>query len=265
VEDGKDEVLSEMYWRREDCCLIVMKSIPLSDSVNNRVLEHEIEHLINLHHPCITTPIGFVLPDESTGSRELKIAELSMEGNSLAEVLLMNPEWWTATVKAKAVAGIALGLRFAHSLGLIHGNLNSSNIIFNSDHCIQIVNFDSFRFERRETESMRGVDVCEFSSEGWTPQMDVRQFGSLLFEIAVGHCSTLPSDANGEGTVRENPPKFVSEMIETIRSTECERGPSFNDIIDILKKNEFRIESAVDSADVSGIVSWVEFCEQSRE
>jgi hypothetical protein len=50
------------------------------------------------------------------------MVELAVEGGSLAEVLVTKPEWWTSTAKAKAVAGFALGLRFAHSFGLIHGS-----------------------------------------------------------------------------------------------------------------------------------------------
>jgi hypothetical protein len=53
-----------------------------------------------------------------------------VEGISLTEVISMNPGWWTATTKAKTVAGIVLGIRYAHSLGLIHGHLNSRNIFF---------------------------------------------------------------------------------------------------------------------------------------
>jgi hypothetical protein len=45
-------------------------------------------------------------------------------------------------VKAKAVAGIALALRFAHSFGLVHGRLTTKNILFDSGHDIQIVDFN---------------------------------------------------------------------------------------------------------------------------
>jgi serine/threonine protein kinase len=76
-----------------------------------------------------------------------------LEGCSLAEVLRVNPVWWTSTVKAKAVTGIVLGLRYAHSLGLIHGHLTASNILFDSEHCIQIVDFDPIFLEARESES----------------------------------------------------------------------------------------------------------------
>jgi serine/threonine protein kinase len=92
----------------------------------------ELDKLLNLRHPCTTAPMGFVVPDELSESRELKIVGLYVEGISLSEVISTNPVWCTATAKAKAkvVAGIVLGIRFTHSLGLIHGDLNSQNIFF---------------------------------------------------------------------------------------------------------------------------------------
>jgi serine/threonine protein kinase len=63
------------------------------------------------------------------------------EGDSLAEILSVNPDWWNPTTKVKAVVGIALGLRFAHSFRLIHGHLTANDIFFDSDHRVQIADF----------------------------------------------------------------------------------------------------------------------------
>jgi serine/threonine protein kinase len=93
-------------------------------------MENEIENLINLRHPCIAGPIGFSFGIDPGSQQELKIVRLYLEGCSLAEVLSIVPVWWTSTLKAKVVAGIVLGLRFAHSLGLLHGHLTGNNIFF---------------------------------------------------------------------------------------------------------------------------------------
>jgi serine/threonine protein kinase len=110
-----------------------MKSKPFPENVAESQLENKIENLMNLRHPCITAPIGFVFRIESGSRRELKIVRLYLEGCSLSEVLSVNPIWWTSAVKAKTVAGIVLALRFAHSLGLIHGHLTGTNILFDSN------------------------------------------------------------------------------------------------------------------------------------
>jgi serine/threonine protein kinase len=156
-----DEVRNEIYHRIEDEFLVVMRSNPHCENVSKLSIEKELENLINLHHPCIAAPIGFVFPIESGNQQELKIVRMYFEGCSLLEVISVNPKWWTSTVKAKAVAGIVLGLRFAHSHGLIHGHLSGHNILFDCDHCIQIVDFhpiileidDSAMEMESETES----------------------------------------------------------------------------------------------------------------
>jgi serine/threonine protein kinase len=153
-------------------------------------MENEIENLINLRHPCIAGPIGFVLGIESGILQEFKIIRLYLDGCSLAEVVSVCPVWWTSTIKAKAIAGIVLGLQFAHSHGLVHGNLTTNNIVFDSDHSIQIVDFKPIGFEVGESESEsegeEGTKLGGFSKQRWTPQADVYRFASILFEIVVG-------------------------------------------------------------------------------
>jgi serine/threonine protein kinase len=209
---------------------------------------------LNLLHPCILSPIGFIFDRELRISGELKIVGLYSEGSSLSEVISENPIWWTTTAKAKAVAGIVLSLRFAHSLGLIHGHLTSTNIRFDMDHRIQITNFCRIGLEVGENEKEKGV----LSSEGWSPDQDIREFALILFEIIVGHPMMLSGVGNGERRVPTNVPMFVSELIEACQSPGLRRQQTFNDIFNILKEKNFEIMSGVDSADVLTFVDWVE-------
>jgi tRNA A-37 threonylcarbamoyl transferase component Bud32 len=41
----------------------------------------------------------------------------------------------------KAIVGIVLSMRFAHSFGLLHGHLTGDNIVFNDEGLIQICDF----------------------------------------------------------------------------------------------------------------------------
>jgi hypothetical protein len=54
-------------------------------------MENEIEKLINLRHPCISAPFGFVLPIDSENSHGLKIIRFYFQGFSLAKILSVNP------------------------------------------------------------------------------------------------------------------------------------------------------------------------------
>jgi hypothetical protein len=135
--------------------------------------------------------------------------EFHSEGNSLSEVISLNPMWWTATAKVKAVAGIVLSLRFAHAFGLIHGHLSSEHIAFHVDHRFQITNSCFNRLADEESE--KGADV--FSGERWSPDPDVRGFTSILFEIIVGHPPMLSGIVNDEEILRTDIPVFVSELM----------------------------------------------------
>jgi serine/threonine protein kinase len=257
VLDTFNQILSQRYVRCEDGSLFVVKSIDRSKSVARNAIE--IENLLNLCHPCIAPPIGFGFPVQSSESQKLKILRFYAEGNSLAEVISINPVWWTATVKAKAIAGIVLGLRFAHSLGLVHGRLNSSNIFFDLDHRIQLVDFCPMDLRIGENDTAPGIGG--FSGQGWSPQTDVHGFASILLEIIVDHSTTVLSVSNEKATVHLDIPVFVSEIIAADRRPELRIRHSFNDIYDILKKHDFEIVPEVDSAEVWAFVHWVELLE----
>jgi serine/threonine protein kinase len=189
----------------------------------------------------------------------MKIVRLYLEGCSLSEVISVNPLWWTSTVKAKAIAGIVLGLRFAHSLGLVHGHLTGNNILFDSDHNIQIVDFNPIVLEGGEIESEEGTQLVGFSGEGWTAQRDIQAFASILFELMFGH------PPQGEASIPTGIPDFVSRMIRSGLSPPSGISYSFNTILKILKTNKFRIEDGVDTAEVSAFVSWIESAGQPEK
>jgi serine/threonine protein kinase len=109
---------------------------------------------------------------ESSGRREFKTVRLYAIEGSLADVLPNSPVWWTPTVTAKAVVGIVLGLRFAHGLGLLHGAVKASTILFDADWRIQIADFSPIRLETGEVEP--------FSGEELAPAADVSAFVSLF-------------------------------------------------------------------------------------
>jgi hypothetical protein len=180
---------------------------------------------------------------------------LYTEGCSLLEVVSVTPIWWTSAVKAKEIAGIVLALRFAHSLGLIHGHLTGNNILFDSDHCIQIVDFNPIVLDVDEVESEDGTQFIGFSGKGWTPERDIHAFVSIFSEPVFG------SPLQGEVSIPTGIPDFVSMIIKSGLSSLSGKSYSFNTILAILGGNNFEIEDGVDSAEVSRVVSWVESAE----
>jgi serine/threonine protein kinase len=260
---GSDEVPNQIYHRIEDEFLVFVKSNPLSENVEESHIEQGIEKLINVRHPCIAAPIGFIGPVERGSRRELKIVRMYFEGCSLTEVVSLYPVWFTSTVKAKAVSGLVLGLRFAHSLGLAHGHLTGNNILFNSDHCIQVVDLNLIVWKGGDSEieiesgngNEEGTQLVGFSGGEQARYRDIQAFASILFELLFG------CPPQGEASIPKDIPDFVYRIIKSglspVSSTSC----SFNDILNLLKQNKFKIEDGVDSAEVSAFVSWVELVE----
>jgi serine/threonine protein kinase len=185
-------------------------------------------------------------------------------------------------VKSIAVAGIALGMRFVHSFGLVCGNLKPRNSLFDESHRIQIVDIIPNWEESHSREDFGGsartangapseFAAPEVLSGGrLTQKADVFAFASILFSIVVGH---RPFRETAERSGRaERPlivrdvlqafvPNFVSRLILSTLSTDPNDRPSFNEIIEVLKKNNFRITEEVDSEAVSAFVSSVESSE----
>jgi serine/threonine protein kinase len=218
-------------------------------------LESKIENLMNLRHPCILGIIGVIFPSPL---QKLQIIRQYSVGNSLSEVISTSPEWWTPTAKVKAIVGIVLGLRFAHSVGLLHGHLTGDNVIFNDYGLIQICDFCVKSLSEVGDNSEAMAEVGGFSGEDWRPAADVRAFAELLSRIVIG-------DSAEERGRNVSVPAFVLEMIERGMSLDSNATLSFVDIFETLKDKYFGILEDVDLTEVSNFVSWIEFTEVLTE
>jgi hypothetical protein len=248
---------SRLYRRENDGLAIVVKAFDVS-KFDSGEIDQEIENLSNLRHPLIAAPIGFAFCEG-----QLKIGRLYAAGGSLAEVVSSNPAWWTPTAKAEAIVGIALALRFAHGLGLLHGDLNSGNVLFDSGCRIQLADFGPMR---RDGGFSGELDE-EGDWEAWSPCADVSGFAKLLFEIVTGRPppSTAKAEGDEELILPPDVPGFVSEIIEGRLRPIVGRELSFIAIFETLKKNGFHIVAGVECNEVSAFVSGVESAVQSGE
>jgi hypothetical protein len=113
---GNERFLTQKYQERDNGFEILVKSMKVSVCIDIAHLESKLENMMNLRHACISSTIGVVLPSRL---QELQNVRQYSSGGSLSEVISASPEWWTPTSKVKAIVGIVLSMRFAHSFWLL--------------------------------------------------------------------------------------------------------------------------------------------------
>jgi serine/threonine protein kinase len=248
---ASDVISTQLSQESDDDHWIIMKSTNLSVCAENCHLEKTVEMLMNLRHPCISGVIGVALPTESN---VLTIIVSGFGDNSLSTIVSTSPLWWTPTAKAKAIAGLVLGLCFAHSFGILHGHSTGNTVFFNEIGVIQISDFGLNGLGELEDDDGVEMDIGGFSGESWTPTVDIRAFTRILSEIVVGASAEHGCGSSGI-------PSFVLEIIGNGESAELKAVESFSDILKMLKLHNFQIIEGVDVEEVSDFVKWIEMSE----
>jgi hypothetical protein len=149
-------------------------------------------------------------------------------------------------------------MRFAHSFGLLHGDLTEDKVFLKDEGLIQICDFCQNSLSEVVGNSGAMTEVGGFSEEDWRPAADIRAFAELVSRIAIGKSA-------GAMGCSQSVPAFVFEMIERGQSLDSKAALSFVDIFETLKVNNFGILEGVDSIEVSNFVNWIEFSEVLTE
>jgi serine/threonine protein kinase len=163
--------------------------------------------------------------------------------------------------QAIRLGGHQLGMRCAHQFRIVHGSLKPSNVVFDEDHCVHIVDFCSSRFQSTRDEMYKGSRAEEIENG---KRADVFAFASIIFNILVDDTLSFDKDeqqrmTNGERpTIPEFVPMFVRETIEYGWSQDRFRKRSFEEIIAAMKKNNFEFAEGVDIFEVLDFVSSID-------
>jgi serine/threonine protein kinase len=260
------KVSTKRYSRWSDGLQIVVKSYAIFGVDKMNEILSELFLLTRLKHCCIAPIGGFVLPTDST---PLKTATVYYSWGSLQDVLDDPPDWWTLTTKSKTIAGIALGMKSAHEHGVVHGSLRPTNILFDDEHCVHIVDFGLKDFERyADDEEEENEEVEEEEEVEDAEKADIFSFACLMFHVLVDRktCHSVGFDEkenervnNGEfPKIPEFVPMFVQELIENIWSPDGFKPRSFGYIIEVLKENRFEFGEGVEIGEVLEFVEKVE-------
>jgi serine/threonine-protein kinase len=233
----------------------------------------ELDVLAKLYHPCIVRIFGRVFPDASR-SAEIQI-EYAPNG-SLSDVLAkiqqgQSPFFWNPTGIGIIICGIVLGMRYVHSSGVVHRDLNPGNILLRSEGYPMISDFGTCHLESDDGTPASESGTAYYSApELWlegvvaTRKSDVFSFGLLLYELIVG--SPVFCESDGALVVarrlehRDFPPipadcgSLMQDLIPRCWSANPDDRPSFGEILELFQRHQFRL---LPNADAKAIQ---EFC-----
>jgi serine/threonine protein kinase len=244
-------------------------SCPPSVDAIEKLSSHERACMKTLHnHPCIVPLVGYLLPDGTTGST---IVTEYMSRGTLAQVLIDNPDWWTATVQAMAIISLVRGMQFAHFYNILHRDLTPTNLLFDQDCHLRIGDFDSGKpnweqstlTQQISTPRYMAPEMYEDNPSG--PAANVFSFGLILYEIVVkrpvfSHDLLPPAlmrkvirgdRADIPACVRP----WVSHLIRLCWDHNPQKRPSFAEIAKCLMAEEWQFTDEVDSATVRHFVA----------
>jgi serine/threonine protein kinase len=251
---------------------IAVKCFPQLDASNEQVFFQEIEALVRLDHPCIVPFFGYVPQTQTTGP---KIAIHFMSGGSLSDLLESRPNWWDGTAKSIVVAGIVRGMRAIHDSGIIHRDLKPSTVLLDAARRPRICGFGSNR-DQCLTSTLTGQVETPwymapelYDAEDYNEKVDIYSFALMLYEVVVGRpvfprtltlASLKAKVSNGErAEIPGGLEDIVADVIQEGWSQDKNDRPSFADIYDKLRQNDFCVDrEGFNSMTVGLYIEWVE-------
>lgn len=206
----------------------------------------EGEILFKLPHPCIIRIIGVNYGNESHAPSII----LSLEPTSLEKAI--QEKELDDKQKNRIAVEIVLGMRYIHHRNIMHRDLKPSNILLSKNRHVRISDFGLAKEEDLETSQSKGVGTLRFMApelfneedEGfmYNNKVDVYSFGITLIYIVTGSYPKFNLRNISMGILPSLPSTIVNwvrELIIKCISTSPENRPSFAEIFEIMKDNNY--------------------------
>ena len=225
-----------------------MKELVLFDHKSMQRFLGECEVLFKLRHPCIIRVYGFNYGDELHKPSII----LSLEPKSL-EAAIKNKEL-DDEQKNRIVVEIVLGMRYIHKHKFMHRDLKPLNILLSKNNHVRITDFGLVKEDDFEASQSKGVgtllfmapELFEENNQRYTNKVDVYSFGIILIFIVTNDYPPFSLKNISIGVLpklQDNISKWVRELITNCLSPEPENRPTFAEIFEIMKINNFDLFS----------------------
>lgn len=200
-----------------------------------------------INHPLFVEFIGYNRFDFNENPRPVVVTEI-IKKESLNDIIQIDREkqeifGWNDTKKRIFIYGIASGMSYLHSLGIVHQNLILENILFDDFLYPKIANFSC---------SLKYSDASEKFKE--LMANDVYSFSVIAYEILINEKISL----NDRPKLKDDIVKSYRDLIEKCWSQNPNDRPTFSEIINKLKIDDQFITEKVDKKEFIKYVNLLE-------
>ena len=238
----------------------------LDEEVFVQMFERELGTLKLLHHPCILELRWWIgLHQYDDALRYMFITDY-MPNGTLKSVLDQNAQLCDHTKMTKILVGVVLGMKYLHHKGLIHRDLKPGNILLDDNYLPRIGDFGFSRTVSREMTARAGTMVfmapevkhAEEDTVEYDQRADIFSFGVIMW-LAVAEGADKSQelrkyfnlDSNAGRPTIIGCPEWVEKMItRSWAQMPEERYDSFDDILQEMKENQFKVWDDVDENEV---------------
>jgi serine/threonine-protein kinase len=245
-------------------------------------LNREVQNLIMLQHPCVVRILGWT---PGHGSNGAQIRMEWAEHGTIEDILARPhacPEAWTPTQVGIVICDLVLGMRYVHSVGIIHGDLKPSNILLNGRWRGLISDFGVSRFQSSADTLTRNDGTVWYSAPelcaencGCTTKTDGFAVGLVLYEILTWRAVFPVALSNLEVCEKlkswEPPPppvefgSLVFDLIARCWSRNPDSRPSFNDILGEFRQQNYEILPGANASEIRAAVGEVVDWERNQK
>ncbi|KAN0042573.1 hypothetical protein ACTA71_011381 [Dictyostelium dimigraforme] len=234
-------------YKGKDVAIKVYSSENFCFNIEEFDREVTIMSLINCDHPNFTRFYG---ANKQNKKYLFHVSELVKSG-SLRDLLLDKEKPLAYFTQLSIASDIANAMKHLHSIGVIHRDLKSLNVLITEDFTAKVIDFGTSRnVDLAKQMTLNLGTSCYMSPElfkgnGYDETCDVYAFGIVLWEIIarkepyenINSWSIPVMVAKGERpTIPADCPSEYSKLIKACWADKPKKRPSFKEICDSLKK-----------------------------